>query len=209
MEVEMAKRNVKKEALNAVYAVAFEAGLENTTVKRVSERAKTTESNVYYHFDNKEELFECAFFEINKEIDERLRKCYASQNYDVKANLNETAAGIWFEYLNYWIENPEKTFFYDYYSHSHYATDEVWRKQSSSFAFFTALFQSALKSMQNAFDMYSFTLNWSIIIDSAIAIAKRRIKTGTPIEQSTKDNMQKILQNFMIAQIQKDMGNNL
>ena len=57
----MAKRNVREDALRAVYKVCSQVGPENLSTKKLSEEIHASEAMIYYHFKNKQAILEEAY----------------------------------------------------------------------------------------------------------------------------------------------------
>lgn len=109
----MSKRNVRQDAIDAVYAVCAEVGLENLTTKRISQQAHASEAMIYYHFKSKRELLEGAFLAIHEEIDALFKRAFAERSFSLAADTYTVCLETWLLYYGYWRDNPEKTAFYD------------------------------------------------------------------------------------------------
>ena len=193
----MSKRNVRQDAIDAVYAVCAKVGLENLTTKRISQQAHASEAMIYYHFKSKRELLEGAFLAIHEEIDALFERAFAERSFSLAADTYTVCLETWLLYYGYWRDNPEKTAFYDTFIHSRYITHELWTNNNASYVFFTTVFGGLMHNLVSNTGETAFAYVWPVIIDSAISMAKRANATGEELDESAKDMIGRVLQSIL------------
>ncbi len=190
----MARREVKEETLEAVYSISAKLGLENITTKRIAEEIKASEAMIYYHYKNKQDIYKQAFLNIHKEIDAIFKNYFMSKGLvldDDKANI---CLETWLLYYGYWRDNPNKRAFYDSYIHSHYITKEIWTTDNASYIFFSSVFGRLMGNLERNTSEGVFAFIWSIIIESAISMAKVHDVSNKEIAENAKKIIGKILE---------------
>ena len=169
------KNNARQAIIESVYAVAAKEGLENLSI-----------SKIYYYFASKEGMLQEAFTQVNREIDAMLEKKFGESDGAAKAEFSQVAAAFWTAYLEYFVANPQKTVFYNQYKNSNYISDALWMKQKDAFVFFNRIFGEVMHELQTRTDADAYFMIWSIVLNTATAMALRAVKTGQPVTENMK-----------------------
>ena len=185
----MTKRDVRAEVLAAVYSVCAEVGLENLTTKRISEAANASEAMIYYHFKNKTDILEKAFLNIHSQIDDIFRENFISRGFVLEKNLAEVCAETWMLYYGYWKAHPAQRAFYESFIHSRFVSTELWLRDNASYVFFSSVFGSLMGRVAEKSGKTAFSFIWTVIIESAISMAKRALETGEDPDEQVKQIM--------------------
>ena len=189
----MAKRNVREDALRAVYKVCSQVGLENLSTKKLSEEIHASEAMIYYHFKNKQAILEEAFLNIHREIDEMFRAHFIAKGLVLERDTLAVCTQTWMLYYGFWRDHREETVFYDAFIHSHYISNELWRKDNASYVFFASMFGRLMGDVEQKTGESVFSFIWAIIIESAITMAKRAHTTGKDLDTVAEQMIGKIL----------------
>ena len=189
----MAKRDVRSEVLGAVYAVCADVGLENLTTKRISEAANASEAMIYYHFKNKADILEKAFLNIHTQIDEQFKKTFMEQKLVLENDFQRVCFETWKVYYDFWRTHPAETDFYDSFIHSHYISTELWQRDNASYVFFMAVFGRLIADLAQKRGAGAFIFIWAMVIQSALTLAKRSIKSGEELTPETEAMISRLL----------------
>ena len=189
----MAKRNVRELTLNAVYDVCSRVGLENLSTKRLSEEINASEAMIYYHFKNKQAILEEAFLNIHREIDELFRTHFIAKGLVLERDTLAVCTETWMVYYGYWRDHPAQRAFYDAFIHSHYVNGELWRRDNASYVFFASMFGRLMGDIEQKTGESVFAFIWSIIIESAIAMARRAQATGSDMDAVAQKMIGRVL----------------
>lgn len=189
----MAKRDVRQDAINSVYAVCADVGLENLTTNRISRAAGTSEAMIYYHFKNKTDILKAAFLNIHTEIDGLFRSAFAERGLALELDEKKVCLETWKVYYCYWRDNPAKTDFYDSFIHSHYISAELWNTDNASYMFFMAAFGKLMQRLADKYGHSAYIFIWSMVVESAITLAKRTVKTGDDLTPQAEEMVARIL----------------
>lgn len=192
----MEKISLKLKLIEAVCNVVATEGLENATTKKICKEIKTPETTIYYYYKSKKGLLEAAFAEINRQIDNALGATYDSLSNN-RNNIEEVALSIWNSYLDFWINHRDYTMFYDIYIHSHYISPDVWLRQIPIFVRFESVFRPVMHHVHQSTDANSYYFVWSVIINSAITLAKQSILTGKPVTEATLNIAGEMIKRFL------------
>lgn len=192
----MEKLSLKLKLIEAVCNVVASEGLEKATTKKICKEIKTPETTIYYYYKSKKGLLEAAFAEINRQIDIALGVTYDSLSNN-RNNIEEVALSIWKSYLDFWINHRDYTMFYDIYIHSHYISPDVWLRQIPIFVRFESVFRPLMHYVHQSTDANSYYFVWSVIINSAITLAKQSILTGKPVTEATLNIAGEMIKKFL------------
>lgn len=192
----MEKLSLKLKLIEAVCNVVASEGLEKATTKKICKEIKTPETTIYYYYKSKKGLLEAAFAEINRQIDIALGVTYDSLSNN-RNNIEEVALSIWKSYLDFWINHRDYTMFYDIYIHSHYISPDVWLRQIPIFVRFESVFRPLMHYIRQSTDANSYYFVWSVIINSAITLAKQSILTGKPVTEATLNIAGEMIKKFL------------
>ena len=199
----MAKRDVRGEVLAAVYAVCADVGLENLTTKRISEAANASEAMIYYHFKNKTDILEKAFLNIHTQIDNIFREHFINGGRMLEKDMFDVCVETWMLYYKYWREHPAQRAFYESFIHSRFISEELWLRDNASFVFFTSMFGQLMGKIAETSGELVFSFIWSVIIESAIAMAKRTNGTDGALDERVKQIMSGVLQVILSSALEK------
>ncbi len=195
----MAKRNVKEEALQAVYDVCARVGLENLSIKRISEQIHASEAMIYYHYKSKTDILEKAFLAVHSRIDEVFRRHFIEEGLVLERDTLKVCTQTWMLYYGFWRDHPAETAFYDAFIHSHYISVELWRKDNASYVFFAPMFGRLMGDIERKTGESVFAFIWSVIIESAIIMAKRAQNTGKDLDEQAKKTIGRVLSAILSA----------
>lgn len=195
----MAKRNVKEEALQAVYDVCARVGLENLSIKRISEQIHASEAMIYYHYKSKTDILEKAFLAVHSRIDEVFRQHFIEEGLVLERDTLKVCTQTWMLYYGFWRDHPAETAFYDAFIHSHYISTELWRKDNASYVFFASMFGRLMGDIERKTGESVFAFIWSVIIESAIIMAKRAQDTGKDLDEQARKTICRVLSAILSA----------
>lgn len=182
----MSKRDVRSDVLEAVYDVCERFGLENLTTKKLGDEAHCSEAMIYYHFKSKQEILEAAFLNIHSEVDSLFREHFLEKGLVLERDTLNVCVETWMIYYAYWRDHPARRAFYDGFIHSRFVTRELWLKDNASYVFFASMFGRLMGDIAQNTGEAVFAFIFPVIIESAIAMAKRQNDTGEELDETAK-----------------------
>lgn len=139
-------------------------GYQGITIAMIANNAQVGIGTFYRYFNNKDELFNSIFFEINEEV---AIVCF--KNYSEELSILERFRVLWFNMLDYYLDHPKERSFTQQYMSSPYMNDECIQEINRIFEplthfYFFGCQQGIFKRMPRSM---SDSFWWATILDLA------------------------------------------
>jgi len=184
----------KRKLIEAAIELAAEEGMHGLSMKKVVEKAKTSETLIYQHFENKEGLYFACFKVINDEL-RAFFDNYVWKETSSREELHTMIHGMWMDFFTYLIEHRNRTIFYFSYRNSSYIIpfrDEAMEGSKPYYDRFEVIFQEL-----NADHGINLNVNrkilWSFILDTTSSFARRIIQGELEDTPETREDIWRLL----------------
>ena len=127
--------------LDATLELVSEIGLMQTSISKISRRAKASPGIIYHYFDSKDEIMDRLYHNAIRELMDTLL------DEDVLALPTlERLKAIWLRRFHYHIDNPAQTIFVEQYKNSSYFTES---QRQATYALLSDLGQMVQTDIDN------------------------------------------------------------
>lgn len=110
----------REQILETTLELVTELGLHATPMSLIIKKSGAASGTIYHHFQNKEELIDVLYSELKKEMGDAI-----ILNIDEPLNYKEKFFLILKNLFTFFIENPKKFKFIEYYSNSSLIEKEI------------------------------------------------------------------------------------
>lgn len=97
--------NTNERIFEAVISESFDVAIQKISTINVSNKAKTSEANIFRIFKNKTNLFIETFLYIDNQIGEYIKEVNLDHNYDNIDDLFNGIKDIWIKYIEFFKEH--------------------------------------------------------------------------------------------------------
>jgi len=108
----------QQQILDATLDLVATQGLINTSIGKISKRAKSSPGIIYHYFESKDEIMDTLFLQVITEMN--LQRLW--EHVDLDAPVLSRYKRIWLNKYHYHRGNPQKTVFLEQYKNSAYYT---------------------------------------------------------------------------------------
>lgn len=135
------------------------------STKEIASLSKINEATIFSHFKTKVNLMVTALLTIDKEIADVLAEC----PFDC-SDWQGSVRKVWDVYMDYLIQNPDKTQYYYSYRNSSFFSDETLEEQKKVYSVFLDKIGAIVRN-SDVYQKFDRSLLWTLVINTALSIA--------------------------------------
>lgn len=166
--VEVSER--EQRILNATLELVASEGLLNTSISKISKRAKSSPGIVYHYFESKDEIMDTLFINIFREMMDTIM-----DETVLELPVLERYKRLWLRKYRYHYNNPARTAFLEQYKNSAYYTAE---QQQRSQQFMSGLATMGQQDIEQGLVMaLSIDDIYTMTMTVALNLAKSHVAT--------------------------------
>lgn len=164
--------NTNERIFEAVISESFDVAIQKISTINVSNKAKTSEANIFRIFKNKTNLFIETFLYIDNQIGEYIKEVNLDHNYDNIDDLFNGVKDIWIKYIEFFKEHKTYIRYYQSFRLSKYYNDEIAKLQEVNFK---PLIEKIylIEVRYKVFEKISYDLFWSFLLDTTLLFSRR------------------------------------
>lgn len=164
--------DTKTRIMESVIVESKDGPISKINTISVSNKARTSESNLYKIFKTKKNLLIETFLYIDQKIGKYLTENITTfAGNDIPSTINYVK-DVWTKYLEFFVSNYDYALYYSTFRISKLYTDDVSKMQQEHFIILTEMFEFINRDL-NIYSMFPFALFWSFVLDTTLLIAKR------------------------------------
>ncbi len=170
--------NTKKAMMQATMEIVAEGGLNNFSMKKVTERVGVSEALVYKHFHTKENLLYSCFEAIHIEIGRLMGTLNILKVQFDQNELYQAVRLYWMIYFDHLVKNGSATLFYFAYRDSSYIKDIQAHNDEAKQGYFNEFvsFFNLIDAKRHIYEKIPSDHLWTYILDTTGIFAKRVIR---------------------------------
>lgn len=173
----MEKLSRKEEFLDVAMRIAAESGLNNFSMKKVTDKVGVSEALIYKYFPTKEILLYSCFESVHKRI-AALYNGIQMPKLSTATDVYEFVHLLWIRYFTFLVSNSYKTIFYFDYRDSTYIRQIMAHDDEAAETFFKdfAVLMHAFNEHFHFTQKSDSSVLWTYILDTSGLFAKRIIR---------------------------------
>ncbi len=198
----MGKLTRKEEFLDATMRVVAENGLDNFSMKKVTNRIGVSEALIYKYFSSKENLLYTCFESVHK----RIAALYNGVKIPAISTAEEIynfSRALWTTYFTFLVDNGYKTIYYFDYRDSPHIRKITERDDEAKHTYFKD-FAVLLHALADRFPLkqeIDSPFLWTYILDTSGVFAKRVIRGELPSNEETFERIWQLLSGGILGLI--------
>ncbi len=199
----MGKLMRKEEFLDATMRIVAESGLDNFSMKKVTNKIGVSEALIYKYFPTKEILLYACFESVHK----RIAALYADvriPSISTAEDLYVFVRTLWMTYFKFLVDNGYKTVYYFDYRDSPHIRNVTERDDEAKQTYFKG-FASLIHSLEARFKLkqnVDSPFLWTYILDTSGVFAKRVIRGELPSDEAAFAQIWQLLSDGILGLIQ-------
>lgn len=199
----MEKLSRKYEFLDVTMRIVSESGLDNFSMKKVTDRIGVSEALIYKYYPTKEILLYSCFESVHK----RIAALYNGVQMPVMTSSAEIYAffrNLWMTYFTFLVNSGYKTIYYFDYRDSPHIRQIMERDDEVAKTYFKD-FTGLIHALAKHFTLRqkeSSPLLWTYILDTSGIFAKRVIRGELPSDAESFEQIWQLLSGGILGLIQ-------
>ncbi len=199
----MGKLTRKEEFLDATMRIVAESGLDNFSMKKVTNSIGVSEALIYKYFPSKEILLYTCFESVHK----RIAALYSGIRIPAIATAEDIYnffRSLWTTYFTFLVDNGYKTIYYFDYRDSLYIRNVTERDDEAKRTYFKD-FATLIHALADRFNLkqeVDSPFLWTYILDTSGVFAKRVIRGELPSDGAAFEQIWQLLSGGILGLIQ-------
>ena len=191
----MSDNNTKEALMKATMDIVAEGGLNNFSMKKVTDRVGVSEALVYKHFQTKDNLLYSCFERTHMEIGRLLGTLNVLKSQYTQTELYQAVRMYWTIYFGFLIKNGNATLYYFLYRDSSYIKDIHEHDDEARRSYFLEFgdFFDLIDKKYNIYQKVAGEHLWMYILDVTGLFAKRVILGELPNTPDSIENIRQLI----------------
>ncbi len=169
--------NRRQHILDTTLALVAEVGLLQTSIKKISDRAKSSAGIIYHYFESKDEIMNTLYLDIVKDMAD-----WILDDETVGLSGTERLKRLWIRIYEFHARNRAKTVFLEEYKNSSYHTPRHASQHYEIMGGLTGIIQSEIDS--GLVKDLPLSVIYALTSGAAINLAKLQIAGRVDLDET-------------------------
>lgn len=180
--------------LNATMDIVAENGLDNLSMRQVTNRVGVSSAMVYVYFESKESLLYQCFMHVNRQFEALFHDMALPEN-PTREQAVEFIHQWWLRFFRFQAKNGRESVFYYSYQTSAYFQAMLREKDITQQHFYADFVRPLFDALDHlhVFDAMSPTLIWIYLLETTGCYARRTITQKLVISEQDQENIWRLL----------------